>query len=83
MSENTQPKIMAIITKIINQNIVPLGGIAMSPNIEMQDPHKLSTNTVYVSILPIVPCGGHKQEYLNFSCTLGLCDNSCSYISKK
>ena len=70
--ENTQPKNMANITNIISQKMVPLGGVAIFPNIAVHDPQKLNTNIVYVSKIPIFPCGGQRKAYLNFSTVLGL-----------
>ena len=65
--ENTQPNTIAITVKTINQNIVPFGGVAMLPNMDTHDPHKLRISTMCVNSLPILPCGGHKQAYLIFS----------------
>ena len=44
--EKTHPKIIATTVKTINQNIVPFGGMAILPNIETHDPHKLKMSTV-------------------------------------
>ena len=44
--ENTQPKIIAMTVKTINQKMVPFGGVAILPNIETHVPHKLKMSTM-------------------------------------